>query len=132
MSPWLRSYRIELRIEGQTRRYRTPLVFIGVDERELRLPIFGSRKENSQSGLHALVVRGKTRARVMALALAAAVRGIQVVSRTPHLNSIMVDHCKIELPGGWTYVGLDGETIPLRTPLRYRIVRRALTIVAPG
>lgn len=123
----LRSYRIELQIEGRARRYRTPLVFIGVDERELRLPSFGSRTANGQSGLHAIVIRGKTRARVMALALAATVRGIQVVSRTPHLDSFMVDHCKIELPRGWTYVGLDGETIPLR----YRIVRRALTIVAP-
>lgn len=128
----LRSYRIELEIEGKTRRYRTPLVFIGVDERELRLPIFGSRIERGRSGLHAIVVRGKTRARVMALTLAAAVRGIQVVSRTPHLDSFMVNHCKIELSRDWTYVGLDGETIPLRTPLRYRIVRRALTIVAPG
>ena len=128
----LRSYRIELQIEGQTRRYRTPLVFIGVDERELRLPSFGSRTEKGRSGLHAIVVRGKTRARVMAIALAATVRGIQVVSRTPHLDSFMVNHCKIELSRPWTYVGLDGETIPLRTPLRYRIVRRALTIVAPG
>ncbi len=47
----LRSYRIELQIEGKIRRYRTPLVFIGVDERDLRLPIFGSRMDNGQSGL---------------------------------------------------------------------------------
>ncbi|CAN5656836.1 diacylglycerol kinase family protein [soil metagenome] len=127
----LRSYRIELQIEGKIRRYRTPLVFIGVDERDLRLPIFGSRMDNGQSGLHAIVVRGKTRARIMAIALAAAARGIRAVSRTPHLDSFLVNHCRIDLPREWSYVGLDGETVPLRTPLRYRIVRRALTLVVP-
>jgi diacylglycerol kinase family enzyme len=51
------TFRITLQVEGQTRDYVTPLVFIGVGERELKLPTLGSRVANGRPGLHVMVVR---------------------------------------------------------------------------
>ncbi|HEU4723170.1 MAG TPA: diacylglycerol kinase family protein, partial [Gemmatimonadaceae bacterium] len=65
----LRDFAVEVEVEGKPRIYRTPLVFIGVGERELQLPTLGRRVADGQRGLHVMVVRGRSRARVLALAL---------------------------------------------------------------
>ena len=128
----LRSFFVELEVDGHVRRYRSPLVFIGLGERELARPGLGKRVEGGRRGLHLIVVAGKRRARLMVLALAAAARGIRALARTPHVDSFLVERCTVELPRPLGNVALDGETIPLHAPLRYRLVRDALTIVAPG
>jgi diacylglycerol kinase family enzyme len=127
----LRSYRVELEVDGALRSYKTPLVFIGVGERDLQLPALGSRVPDGRRGLHVLVVRGRTRARVVAIALAAAARGVQHVSRTPLLDSFLVDYCRIEMPRRRGNVAVDGEIVPMEAPLEYRLARGALRVVVP-
>src|SRR3712207_2096723 len=63
----LPQFDVELEVDGVARRYRTPLVFVGVGERELRLPTLGKRVPNGRRGLHVMVVRGRTRAGLLAL-----------------------------------------------------------------
>jgi diacylglycerol kinase family enzyme len=120
-----------LATEGVVVNSHTPLVFIGVGERETALPSLGSRVEGGRRGLHAILVHGRARARVMALALAAAAAGVRRVARTPHLDSFVLDACTVELPKGSTRVSVDGEIVKMATPLRYRIARDAFTLVAP-
>src|SRR5687768_2113596 len=48
---------VELEVDGAVRRYRTPLVFVGVGERELKLPTLGKRIPGGRRGLHVMVVR---------------------------------------------------------------------------
>lgn len=127
----LRIAAVELEVDGRTRIYRTPLVFIGVGERELQLPSLGNRVHDGKRGLHVMVVRGRSRARLLAMALAAVARGVKAVSHTPEFDSFIVDRCTITLNQPRTVIALDGELVTLSTPLRYELRRDALTVVCP-
>jgi len=119
-SLWFRS-------ESAERPYHTPLVFIGVGERELKLPTLGNRVDGGRRGLHVLIVRGRTRARLVALAFAAASRGLRAASRTPHLDTFLVEHCRIEQKHAT--LAVDGEIVRLQSPLEYRFGEGALKLV---
>jgi diacylglycerol kinase family enzyme len=124
-------FSVEVETDGEWERYTSPLVFVGVDERELRFPTFGERVEDGRPGLHLLVVHGTARARLFAMMLAATAGGIRVATRTPHLDSFFGESCTIDLPRSDVDVAVDGETIRLATPLRYRFARAALNMVVP-
>ena len=122
-------FRVTFETTQVQRHYVTPLVFIGLGERELKLPTLGNRVHGGRSGLHVLVVRGRTRARLLALALAAAARGTRAISRTPHVDGFLVDCCVIEQKH--STISVDGEVVRLDSPLKYEIGRSALRIVVP-
>ena len=122
---------VELEVDGETRIYRTPIVFIGVGERELQLPTLGNRVKDGGRGLHVMIVRGNSSARLLAIALAAVARGVDHVSRTPELDSFMVDRCRIVLRRP-TRVAVDGELVVLDPPLEFTVQRDALQVVCPG
>ncbi|HKH91854.1 MAG TPA: diacylglycerol kinase family protein, partial [Gemmatimonadaceae bacterium] len=124
----LRTFAVEVEVEGQPRIYRTPLVFIGVGERELQLPTLGSRIAGGQRGLHVMVVRSRTRARLLAIALAAVAKGVDAVARTPQLDSFLVDRCRIKLRRP-TAVAIDGELEAMHTTLEFELRRDALHVV---
>ena len=123
--------RVELEVEGTLNHYRTPLVFIGVGERELQLPHLGNRVKDGRRGLHVFVVRGRKRARLLVVALAAVARGVESVRRMPELDAFLVERCTIDLRRGRALVAFDGETELMTTPLEYRIERDSLRIVVP-
>lgn len=123
------TFRVTLEVEQVTHEYITPLVFIGVGERELRLPTLGARVPGGKTGLHVMVVRRRSGARTVALGLAAAARGVEAVSRTPALDAFLVDSCRIERRA--RSVSIDGETVQMRPPLRYRHVPGHLKVVVP-
>ena len=127
----LRTFRVELELEGNVRHYTTPLVFVGVSQRELGLPNLGMRVTGGRAGLHLIVVRGRTRARIFALALAAAARGYPARARGPHLDGFLIDRCRIHMPRRRGRVALDGELVLLEAPLEYRLAPGVLTLVAP-
>ncbi len=124
------TFRVSLTVEGVQREYITPLVFIGVGERELKLPTLGSRVANGNAGLHVMVVRERSGGRALALGLAAAARGVDHVARTPALDSFIVDECTIQprVPR----IALDGEIITESAPLRYKHVAGQLQVVVAG
>lgn len=130
----LRSFRVTVEVNGVEQEYVTPLVFIGVGERELRLPKLGARVEGGRRGLHVMVVRSRTGGRVLALAFAAAARGVRAVSRTPAMRSFIVDSVRIEprtkVIGG--QIAVDGEIVSVVPPLEYRFVREGLRVVVRG
>ncbi|MEP6732645.1 MAG: diacylglycerol kinase family protein [bacterium] len=126
----LRMISVELEVDGQRRTYRTPIVFIGNGERELKLPLLGKRVPNGQRGLHVLIVRGRSRARLLAIALNAVARGVKTAARTPELDSFIVDHCTITLrrPGR---IAVDGELVSVGTTLEYELKRDAIQVICP-
>jgi diacylglycerol kinase family enzyme len=124
------SVAVELEVDGEPRLYRTPLVFIGVGERELQVPTLGNRVANGRRGLHVLVVRGRSRARLFAIALAAVARGVKAVARTPELDAYLVDRCRISVRRP-TRVALDGEIDAMPATLEYELRRDALHVVCP-
>jgi diacylglycerol kinase family enzyme len=130
----IRTFTVTLEVEGAKKSYRSSLVFIGVGERDLRMPALGSRVPNGRRGLHVMIVRGRARARLFSVALAAMARGTKEASRLPEFDDFIVDSCRIDLNRPRTTIGLDGELKEMRTPLDYRIERDALRLVVapPG
>jgi diacylglycerol kinase family enzyme len=126
----LRLMAVEVVVEGRRQIYRTPLVFVGVGERGLHLPALGQRVRSGKRGLHVMVVRGRPRARLLALGLAAVARGMDTVARTPQFESFIVDELRIDMRGMGT-VAVDGEIVTLSAPLEYTLRRDALTVVLP-
>ena len=126
----LRMIAVEVEVDGKPRIYRTPLVFIGVGERELQLPTLGSRVKDGARGLHVMIVRSRSRARLMAIALAAVARGVDAVSRTPELDAFIVDRCRITVRRAGR-VAIDGELVAMPTTLEYELRRDALRVVCP-
>jgi diacylglycerol kinase family enzyme len=126
----LRLMGVEVVVDGRKRHYRTPLVFIGVGERGLQIPLLGQRLPEGRRGLHVMVVRGRSRARLLALGLATAARGMDSTSRTPEFESFIVDSLRIDMQGMGT-VAVDGEIVNLSAPLEYTLRRDALTVVCP-
>jgi diacylglycerol kinase family enzyme len=125
------TFRVTLRVagEGVDRDYITPLVFIGVGERELRLPTLGSRVPDGKSGLHVMVVRRRSGARALAAGLAAAARGVKAVARTPAMDAFLVESCRIA--PRTRRLSLDGELITLTPPFEYRHIPAHLRVVVP-
>jgi diacylglycerol kinase family enzyme len=131
---------VDVAFDGEHRRYRTPLVFLRLRQREAGMHEIGTddgkahrRDEelNNPPGLRLGIVRGRTRIRLAALALTTALHGLDAASQTPHLKSFFIDECVIEVSAAQTFVAVDGETIPMSTPLSYRVLRGALRIVIP-
>jgi diacylglycerol kinase family enzyme len=127
----LGTFSVELEANGEQRHYRSPLIFVAVGERKLTFPGFGRRVEGGRGGLHVIVVRGKTRARALALLVAAAARGLRPTGRSPHTDGFMVRACTIHLPRASGNVALDGEILREAAPLRYELEVAALAVVAP-
>lgn len=126
----MRPVLLELDVEGERRSYSTPVVFIGVGERETLSPILGNRVKGGRQCLHVIVVRERRAARLLAVALDAATRGLASVAHTPELDSYMVESCVIKMRGRH-HVAVDGEITASNSALEFRLAKDALTIVVP-
>ncbi|HST06959.1 MAG TPA: diacylglycerol kinase family protein [Gemmatimonadaceae bacterium] len=125
----LRTFTVTLEVEGTRKSYRSSMVFIGVGERELKMPTLGSRVKNGKRGLHVMIVRGRKRAKLFSLALAAIAKGTEAAVKLPEFDEFIVDSCRIDLQRPRTTISLDGELKRMQTPLDYRIERDALRLV---
>lgn len=121
---------VELEVDGKIRRYKTALVFVGVGERELKAPKLGARIEGGRHGLHVMIVAGRRRARLVAMAMAATARGVERAAESQELDSFIVERCTIHLARSSAPVAVDGEIMRLPAPLELRIERNALKVVA--
>jgi diacylglycerol kinase family enzyme len=124
-------FTVGLEVEGTMRSNITPLVFVGVGERELKLPTLGGRAQGGRRGLHLMIVRGRSRARFAALAFAAAARGTRSVARSPSLDAFIVKQFTIRLRRSHATVATDGELHTVTAPLTYRWIPDAVRMVAP-
>jgi diacylglycerol kinase family enzyme len=120
-------FAVRVEVDGIEKVYRTPLVFIGVGERELRIPSLGGRMDRGKRGLHLMILRHRTGARLASLAIQAAAKGVKAVARTPAMESLVVSRCAIELDNDTA--SIDGELIPVQPPLEYEFMPDALTVV---
>ena len=120
---------VEVDVEGTKRVYRTPLLFVAVAERELKVPTLGGRVTGGKRGLHVMVVKGRRRARIFLLALDAFSRGVRAASKTPDFEAFIVDRCTIRMRRPQTRISFDGEAQRLDTPLEYELERDILLLV---
>lgn len=112
---------------------RSPLVFVGVRERELTFPALGQEREDGQKGLHVITVRVSNRWDMLKLTLNAMFRGIDPLTRAKQVDNIMVKSITINnhKRKKGLYVATDGEISIQPTPLRYRYEHDALKVVIP-
>ncbi len=127
----LRTFSVELEVDGVRKSYRTPLVFIGVGERELKLPKLGNRVANGKRSLHVMVIQGRKPARLFAVALAGIASGISKAKQLPEFDSFLVDRVNVDLTRPRATIALDGELKAHASPLEYRIERDAIRLVVP-
>jgi len=125
----LRTFTVSFEVEGVKKTYRSSLVFIGVGERELKLPTLGARVKNGRRGLHVMIVRGRKRARLFAVGLAGIAKGTREAEKLPEFDEFIVDSCRIDLVRRHATIGLDGELKRMQTPLDYRLQRDAIRLV---
>ena len=125
----LRTFSVTLEVEGEKKTYRSSMVFIGVGERELKMPTLGNRVKNGKRGLHVMIVRGGKRARLFAVAIAGIAKGTEEAEKLPEFDDFLVESCRIDLTRSHALIGLDGELKEMSTPLDYRIDRDALRLV---
>jgi diacylglycerol kinase family enzyme len=125
----MRMIAVELEVNGRKQIYRTPLLFVAVGERELKIPTLGGRVKDGRRGLHVMVVRGRRRARLFFLALDAFSKGVKTASREPELDAFIVDSCKISMRRRHTRISFDGESQAVETPLEYQLERDMILLV---
>lgn len=128
----LRTFDVELEVDGAKKSYHTSMVFIGAGERELKLPVLGNRVENGKRGLHVMIVQGRRPARLFAVALAGIAQGTKQAAKLPQFDAFIVDKCRIDLRRSSSTIALDGELKELTTPLDYRLERDAIRLVVPA
>ena len=77
-----------------------------------------------------MVVKERSRLRLLAIGAVAVLRGLDAVSRSGHFEDVIVARARITMRGaGW--VALDGEVALLATPLDYELRCGALSVVCP-
>lgn len=69
---------------------------------------------------------------MLSAALSAMARGVESVSRTPELDSFIVDRCTISMKRSSVSVALDGEAEVMTLPLEYRLERDIVRVVRGG
>jgi diacylglycerol kinase family enzyme len=127
----LRGFAVDVAAGGAVRRYLSPLVFVGVGERELRPPRMGERTAAGRRGLHVLVVRRTTRLGLLAMAARGLTTGVRLWGAEGEVESLVVGRCRVTLRRRRGRVSVDGEIVPARGALRYEHRRDALTVVVP-
>ena len=113
---------------------RSPLIFIGVRERDLSLSGLGSVHTAGQSALHVLILKTTTYGAIAKLMFNAMFRGREPVTQLDNIDSRLVEqlsvnnhHTKHSI-----YIALDGELSLAMTPLKYRYAANALLVVTPA
>lgn len=125
----LPTYSVLVEVDGGEHSYETPLVAIAVGERDIRFPALGDPLENGRPGLHALILRSRSRRRLVGAIMAAARHGHRSGKRPRRLESVVTDALRIDLPTARPHVAVDGEVVRLEAPLDYRIAIGALRVV---
>jgi diacylglycerol kinase family enzyme len=120
--------RLVVSIEGEARPHRTPLLFVGNNRYDLRLPEFGERDHLDRGELWICISKSESRIGLIGLALRT-VLGLGDPARdleTHNAHSAEIRSRSSRLP-----VAYDGEVEIMRQPLRLRTRPGALTVLIP-
>jgi len=122
-----------VRVSVRDKKLRTPLVFIGVAERELRLPMLGQVKDRGSRGLHIIAIDCRSKIKVFMLALKSIFLGIDPLKKEMSLENELVHDIELNFHRHRKVVtvALDGELNKFRAPLRYRFAPDELLVALP-
>ncbi len=130
----LRFRRIKVNLAGK--QLKTPLVFIGVGERELSFPALGQNKLQGRTGLHLIAVNCKNSFEAFMLIIKSLFLGIDPLQKQRCIENQLVDTLELNFYRSKSRmrrisVALDGELVRLQTPLKYRFAPGEIMVAIP-
>lgn len=123
-----RQLSVEVEVNGEVRRWRTPLLFVGNNLYQMEGSETGQR-ECLDQGLLAVVVASRMTRRVAARMVLAAAVGR--VGQMPELEKFLVTGFKVQSSRRRLRVAFDGEVSRMAPPISYRSRPGALRVIAP-
>jgi diacylglycerol kinase family enzyme len=112
---------------------KSPLVFIGVGERNLNFPLLGDVVPGGRDGLHLIAIKSDNGWQTLKLAVNAILRGVDPLAREQQLQSDIRSSVELSFKRPRTIsVATDGELVRLRSPLNYRLVSEGIQLVKPS
>lgn len=123
----LRWRQLNLQIDGQP--IRSPLVFIGLQEREVRIPSLGQPRVDGGNGLHVFTLQTRGVLDTMSLVLRALLLGTDPLSRVEGVTTTLTESLTLQCRNRQVTIALDGEVAIMNTPLEYRFCAGQLPVV---
>jgi diacylglycerol kinase family enzyme len=120
---------VRLIIEEQKVVRRTPFVLVGNNEYRMEGLHAGSRDSLVRRQLAVYILDAERRTGLVRLALQVLLKGVEQVKE---LELIAVPEATIETRRRHLQVALDGEVVPLESPLAYRIRPESLQVCVPA
>lgn len=137
-----RAFAVEMQTaDGAVRRVRTPLVFVGIQERVLERGApgtLGVRRTGGSRALHIIVVNEHLPLRIRSLVFRAIVRGIDGLIVDDEIASYLTTGAVVTAVAGVAgatgavTIAIDGELVDVNWPLTYELVPGAVTVVRPS
>lgn len=127
-----RSLRLQVEVQGQTRRVRTPTLFVGNNSLQLEQLGFAQAQDVAQGALAAIALRPVSRATMLWLMLRGA---FGQLGQADQVLSIACTRLKAGL--GWPMtarsikVATDGEILRLPLPLEFSVAAEPLWLIRP-
>jgi len=111
----------------------TPLVFVGVAERQLQVPYLGQVKKDGQRKLHLIAVDSMNKIEIVQLLLRVFLFGADPLQKQMALQNELVDEVSLRFrkKKRRIHVAVDGELIWLHGPLQYRFAQDELRVALP-
>ena len=114
--------------EEHTGRVDTPLLFVGNNDYRIDIGAPGQRESLDDGQLFVLVMRKKTRRGL----IGASVRALLGRSRGDDMVKLDgVERLRVSSHRSLLAVSLDGEVVRVEPPLEYKILKKALRVIAP-
>lgn len=120
--------RVQLATDEETRRLRTPLVFVGNNRYDLELFRVGTRTCLDEGVLSLYVATTASRWGMLKLGVRAALGRLE---QSRDFDTRCVTSVRIETRRARVHVSLDGEVIPMDAPLEYDVWPGALRVLVP-
>jgi diacylglycerol kinase family enzyme len=121
--------RVDLRVLDDVARVRTPFVFVGNNRYEMDLFSLGARSSLERGELGLYVARNARRWGIVRLVLRAFLGRLR---QDRDFEAIAVPQVEVALPRLAARVALDGELFRMPSPIRFRVLPRALRVLAPA
>lgn len=121
-----------IRIQIDEKKVRSPLVFVGVLERELLFPFSGKVKDDGQRGFHVIAVDCSSRLETFRLILPALLLGKDIFERQRKVSSRIMHSFELTFHNRKrrVHLALDGELVRLHSPLVYRYAPESVRVVS--
>ena len=125
---WNPALRVKLESEGQTLERKTPFLMVANNLHEMEGYRLGNRQSLREGMLWAYVMHRMSRTGLLRLGLGVLLGRL---SKSRDFDVIGARALSIESRRKRIRVSLDGEIVPMKPPLRYRSMPRALNVIVP-